>query len=391
MWPDFAGGSIFNLMQDIVLSRGGRAAGPGLRERGGPAWREARTVVLLVLDGVGMTQLDMLPADSFLRRHCVQSLTSVFPSTTATAVTTFMTARAPAVHGVTGWHVRAVEEGLDGRVLAILPVSQRGGVQLPVSQEEALQRMCPVPALFGELPGDARVVSPADIAHSPFNLRHSAGASVLPCVGLDGMFEAVDRALNRPHPPAYVYAYWPDFDHCAHMRGCSSGAAKATLYAADAAIAAWADSAAARHAALLVTADHGFIDAPAERLIELEHHPDLAACIDGPLSGERRAVFCHAKPGRARDFERAVLDIEHACVVWRSEDLLQQGRFGPPEQSASWHPKLRARLGDYTLEMKADWTLRDTVEGERPFRLIGVHGGTSGSEMRVPLIALPPR
>jgi hypothetical protein len=47
---------------------------------------------------------------------------------------------------------------------------------------------------------------------------------------------------------------------------------------------------------------------------------------------------------------------------------------------------LLSRIGDYTLEMKEDWTLRDTMPGERSHRLIGVHGGTSRDEMRVPLV-----
>lgn len=387
MWPDFDGGSIFNLMNDIVRSRGGHPAGAGLRDDGARRWRDARTVVLLVLDGVGMAQLDLLPADSFLRRHCGQLLTSVFPSTTATAITTFMTGRAPAAHGMTGWHVRAVEPGLDGRVLAILPVSPRGGGELPAPPDEVLRQTCTVPALFTGLPGRSQVVSPADIAHSPFNTRHSAGAAVVPYAGMEGLLDALTAALSASDPPDYVYAYWPDFDHCAHMRGCTSEPARMLLQEADAALCAWADSAAARGAALLVTADHGFIDAPAERLIDIETLPDLAACLDGPLSGERRAAYCHVRPGAMRAFERALSSIEHACVVWRSEDLVAAGRFGPGEQ----HPRLRDRIGDYTLEMKADWTVRDTVEGERPFRLIGVHGGTSTAEMTVPLVVLPPR
>jgi hypothetical protein len=391
VWPDFGGGSIVNLMNDVVRSRGGRAAGVGMGDRLDSditqAWQRAPSVVLLVLDGVGMTQLALLPEDAFLRRQQRGVLTSVFPSTTATAITTFMTARTPAAHGLTGWHVRAVEAGLDGCVLAILPVTLRGGGDLPLSQNEVLARMCRAPAMFRTLPGPSQVISPADIAHSPFNTRHSEGAVRVAYRGLDGLLDALTAALSEPDPPAYIYAYWPDFDHCAHTRGCASDPARALLCEVDRALAGWADTPAARRAALLVTADHGFIDAPADRLLELESFPELADCVQGPLSGERRAVFCHLKPGRSRDFERALHAIEHACVPWSSADLLRDGRFGPGEA----HLQLRARIGDYTLEMKDDWTLRDTVDGERPFRLIGVHGGTSAAEMRVPLAVLPPR
>lgn len=382
MWPDFEGGSIVDLMGSVVRARGGHAAGPGLRDVDVSGWRDARTIVLLVLDGVGMAQLDALPADGFLRRHCADSLTSVFPSTTAAAITTFMTARAPVEHGLIGWHLRCDEPGLDGRVLAILPVTLRDGGDLPCAPEEVLNRVCRVPSLFASLPQRACVISPVDIVDSPFNLRHSAGAERVGYVDLAGMLDAIGSALRAPHPPAYIYAYWSDFDHCAHMRGTGSEAARDLLRTADQALAAWSRTQAGSGALLLVTADHGFIDAPPERLIDIEDWSDAADCLAGPLSGERRAVFCHVKPGRQRDFECAMQRLDHACVTWRSTDLSTAGRFGPGQP----HLRLLSRIGDYTLEMKEDWTLRDSMPGERVHRLIGVHGGTSRDEMRVPLV-----
>jgi hypothetical protein len=282
--------------------------------------------------------------------------------------------------------VRCDEPGLDGRVMAILPVTLRGGGDLPFAQEEVLKRVCRAPSLFASLPQRSTVIAPVDIVDSPFNLRHSAGAARVGYVDLAGMLDAIGSALRASHPPAYIYAYWPDFDHCAHMRGSRSEAARDLLRDMDQALARWARSHAGSDALLLVTADHGFIDAPPGRLIDIEDWPDAADCLAGPLSGERRAVFCHVKPGRQRDFERAMLRLDHACIMWRSAELAAAGRFGPGQT----HPRLLSRIGDYTLEMKEDWTLRDTMPGERSHRLIGVHGGTSRDEMRVPLVCSAP-
>ncbi len=385
MWPDFDGRSILDLMDSVVAARGGAAGGAGLRNVDVSDWSEARSIVLLVLDGVGMAQLDMLPADSFLRRHCAATLTSVFPSTTAAAITTFMTARSPAAHGLTGWHVRFDEAGLDGRVLAILPVKPRDGGRLSVDPPSVLASVCRAPSLFASLPARSCVISPVDIVGSPFNRHHGSGAECVGYAGLRGMLDAISGALNQSEPPAYVYAYWPDFDHCAHMHGCRSDAALDQLRLVDQALCEWVRNRPPDGSLLLVTADHGFIDGPAQRLIEIEHCPEIADCLAAPLSGERRAVFCHLKPGRTRDFERAMRALDHACVVWSSADLVTAGRFGPGVA----HPRLLARIGDFTLEMKDDWTLRDTLPGERRHRLVGVHGGTSRDEMIVPLVSRP--
>ena len=38
-----------------------------------------------------------------------------------------------------------------------------------------------------------------------------------------------------------------------------------------------------------------------------------------------------------------------------------------------FHARLASRVGDYTLLMKDDWTIKDWLPGEKPFRMLGVH------------------
>ena len=38
--------------------------------------------------------------------------------------------------------------------------------------------------------------------------------------------------------------------------------------------------------------------------------------------------------------------------------------------------------------MKENWTIKDWLPGEKRYRMLGVHGGTSADEMRVPLVAV---
>ena len=66
--------------------------------------------------------------------------------------------------------------------------------------------------------------------------------------------------------------------------------------------------------------------------------------------------------------------------------MIDDGWFG----LADPHPRLRERVGDYALVMQDDYAIRDRVADEKPFRHIGVHGGVSREEMRVPLVVVPP-
>jgi len=61
---------------------------------------------------------------SFLYQHCVKKITSVFPPTTATALTVFNTGVAPQQHALTGWFMYLKEIGI---VSAVLPFISRAG------------------------------------------------------------------------------------------------------------------------------------------------------------------------------------------------------------------------------------------------------------------------
>jgi hypothetical protein len=80
-------------------------------------------------------------------------------------------------------------------------------------------------------------------------------------------------------------------------------------------------------------------------------------CWLQPLSGERRAVFCHIKPGLKTFIGLARQQLGHACWVVDSRQLLEARAFGPGQP----HPQLASRCGDVTLLARADWSIRDTL------------------------------
>jgi hypothetical protein len=127
--PDYSGGSIVNLMQSIATACGStRCDYPPLALLSAAQLARARHIVLMVVDGLGQRTLSRHAAKLHLQDHQLGSMTSVFPSTTASAITTFMTGLAPAQHGLTGWHMHLDE--ID-QTLAILPLTPRMGRCLP--------------------------------------------------------------------------------------------------------------------------------------------------------------------------------------------------------------------------------------------------------------------
>lgn len=379
--PDYSGAGIVNLVQSVASACGGPARYAELAALPAARLRAARHIVLFVVDGLGAQALARSSRADFLREHQVATLSSVFPSTTASAITTFMSGLAPAQHGLTGWHMHLSEIG---ETLAILPLSVRGDPKkaLPAGLP---CRIFDYPTLFAQLGRACTVIAPRSIAGSPFNAWHARGATTIAYATLGEMFAQIAALLSADGPARYIYAYYPDLDTLAHAHGTTSPQVAQALALFTAAFADFARTVAGSDAWLLASADHGFVDSPEDRVVDLDTHPRLAALLARPLCGERRAAYGYVDEKNRPAFAAYVGEHLARCAeLVPSRELIAAGWFGPPP----YHPRLAARVGDYTLLMKDNWTMRDWLPGEKRFTMLGVHGGTSAAEMQVPLIAL---
>ena len=238
-------------------------------------------------------------------------------------------------------------------------------------------------SLFDRIAVPGFSVAPARIAHSGFNRAHQGRAEVRAYQTLDDYFGQVTQIVRQGIRRQFVYAYWPELDHLAHLHGIASRKVHAHLQELDAAFTRFLDRITGTDTLVLVTADHGFIDTSEQRSIELDDHPTLRDALVLPLCGERRAAYCYVQADRRDVFERYVADELGHCIELRStQSLIEDGWFGlgPP------HPRLRERSGDYALLMKDNYIVKDWLFAEPRYTQIGVHGGVSAAEMYVPLI-----
>jgi hypothetical protein len=357
--------------------RGRLAASSG--DLGGLTLRHPH-VVLVLVDGLGDSYLVLAHGrTSFLARHRIGSLSSVFPSTTASAITSLMTGLAPVQHGLVGWFLRDLRFG---GILAPLPMTMRSGGD--VRGLMRLRRLFPYRTVFQRLPCRSSVVSPQDIVDTPFNRHHGRGALRLGYTGLPGLVKAVEDAVAAHGPQGgYVYAYYPRFDSLAHRHGVGSARVAEEFARVDAAIGRLAEALAGRGVDLLVTADHGFIDVPPGQTLEIEAWPEIPPLLAAPLWGERRVVWCAARRDASAELEAALAArLGPAGVVVPAKRVVDAGLlgFGYP------HRRLVERLGTHCIMMAPGWALRDRVPGEAEHPMIGLHGGLSADEMRIPLV-----
>ncbi|MGW8269795.1 MAG: alkaline phosphatase family protein [Burkholderiales bacterium] len=380
MLPDYSGGSLLNLMATLAAACGAAPRHAPLAALPQARLADARNVVLLIVDGLGDALLARHAGGGELHRRRLDSITSVFPSTTASAITTSYTGWAPLEHGLTGWFTYF---GAAGCVGAPLPFVSRGDKRSLRTRGLTPERAFAAGSLFDALTARAIVVTPQSIVNSDYNLYHCGRAERRPYAALEGLVAEVEAAVKSDDARKFIYAYWPDYDSTSHQHGRESPAALAQLAAFDAAFGELLRRLSGTESVVVATADHGFIDSAADETLDLADAPGLCALLRYPLCGEPRIAYCYVQEGRSEEFMQRAADwLGERGSVRPSRLLVDEGWFGP----GSPHPRLAERIGDVARVMKGRYTIRERTPGEARHRHIGNHGGTSEDEMRVPLL-----
>jgi hypothetical protein len=380
MLPEYAGGSLLNLMATLSAACGAVPRQPLLAALPPAALADARNIVLVIVDGLGDAFLARHGAGGEIHRRRRGAITSVFPSTTASAITTSYTGCAPLEHGLTGWFTYFGEAGCVG---APLPFVSRGDKRSLRARGLAPERAFRAKSLFDALATRAVVVTPQSIVDSDYNRFHCGRAERRPYTSLEGFVAETEAAVKSGDERKFVYAYWPEYDSTSHQHGHQSPAALAQLAAFDAAFGVLLARLSGTDTVVVLAADHGFMDVAHDGALDLADAPGLPALLRFPLCGEPRVAYCYVQEGRVAEFMRRAADwLGDRGRVRPSEALVEEGWFGPGNP----HPRLAERIGDVALVMNARYTIRDRTPGEARHRHIGNHGGTSEDEMRVPLV-----
>ncbi len=381
MLPDFKGRSLVNLMASIGRWGGWRSPYQELDLL--PSSKlDSERVILVVVDGLGLDYLERHGRGE-MREGLRGSITSLFPSGTASCVSTFQTGLAPQQHAVTGWHINLKELGV---VAAILPFHSRSG-KSPFSEAGVSpSQIVDADPFAQKIDASSSVVTPAKIKDSDFNLFASGSSKIYGCSTPTGFFRQAKRAVEG-RGRRFVYAYWPEFDHLFHENGSGSRKLKRHLREFSRGFDSFLERLEGTDTTVILTADHGLYDLPPRKSLLLEDHPEMERCLSLPLCGGWRVLYAYVRNSSARDFKRYVGNkLSHAFEARKSSELVKENFFGLFEPSE----KLLSRIGDFTLIAKGDFTLHDRLMAEKRKSYRGMHGGTSEKEMQVPLVVARP-
>ena len=338
-------------------------------------------IAVVLVDGMGWHLLpelashapllaSVLDGDQLGRRGLLDQLACTFPSTTPSSLVSLGTGAQPGQHGILGFTLN-------------IPGTDRVLNHIRWRDDPPPNQWQPLPTWFERLREagvDVRAVLPEWFIGSGLTDAAYRGARFCPTRAGDDYAQRVVDELHAA--PGLVYGYAADLDTAAHLSGIGSSQWHEAAARVDALLTRIVE-ALSPETALLVTADHGGLNVPANARIDIDADPRLGAGVR-VVAGEPRVRYLHTEPGATAD----VLATWHELVggqaqVYTREEVVANGLFGP------MNPRNLPRIGDVVVICTGDAAVLATGhEPPETARLIGFHGAATPVEMAIPLIAI---
>ncbi|BDV30651.1 alkaline phosphatase family protein [Microbacterium terricola] len=343
---------------------------------GGSDWfAPATSAIVLLVDGLGAQNLAARAGHArFLSGASSKKDTArtVFPSTTATALTGLLTGAPAGRHGILGYRALVPERDevinqLRGWDTDGLPISWQRAQPL-LEREAGAGRPC-------------FIVSKPEYAGTGFTAATMRGAEFHGAADLADRF-GLAAHLSAQHPGSLIYLYANELDAIGHKHGWESERWTHALERIDGAVRTLAGALPA-DVGVVVTADHGMVDVPRHRQLLLTDGDEL---VDGVrhIGGEPRMLHLYAEDGQAA----AVLAAWRAAESGRSwvlsrDEAISAGLFGDVDAAVA------PRIGDVLVAARAGIAYYDDrLTDKAPQKMVGQHGSLTNEERVVPLIRL---
>lgn len=318
--------------------------------------KKHRNLVYILLDGLGSNILKKhLPADSFLRKHHIMELYSVFPPTTTAAATALETGLFPSQSGYLGWSV--YWPSLHKNVQLYPNVTDSGEAAAPIHLAETLLYRPFITDTIRQNTG----LPTSFLSYSDFSLEK---------------LEQDVTTLTNEDGPHVIYVYANNPDSLLHKHGTASEDVTIFLQKANAVMQRLASN--CPDTQFLLTSDHGFIDV---HPLCLEDYPELLELLVRPPSIEPRALNLFVKKGAEKEFCKRFHQITNNTYrLYTKQEVIEKELFG----FQPYHPLFLDMLGDFLAVAQTPLTLfpnRSYLSS-----MVATHGGATADELIVPLI-----
>ncbi len=326
--------------------------------------KQYKNVVLLILDGLGSFNLtNILKKDAFLQKNKVKDISTVFPPTTTSATTSFLTGLTPSEHNWCGWdmYFKDTKETISLYLNKVKDIKKPP--KLSISQREYMKFNSLVELINNTHKGKAYYAYPFDSDNA--------------CSNIDEVLERITK-LCQDKDKKFIYSYIENPDKMFHEVGIYSSKVMMEMEKIDKKIEDTVKN--LQDTIVIISADHGLVKS---KYINIKKDiPELYNMLARTTAIESRATAIKLKKNVKKEEFVEIFNkyLKNSFCLLTKDEVLDLGLFGSNRSQY-----LEDTLGDYLIVATKNLCLN--YDDNSPIFKAN-HGGFTKKEMQVPLIII---
>lgn len=339
--------------------------------------KKYKNVILLILDGMGYNVLKKSSPNGYFLQNQIDCVTSVYPSTTVAALTTYYSGQPPYETGWIGWSQYFKEYG---RTIDMFSHNESYlGQTINYSKLNVFNEIMNYKTIFEKIEEASLNVKAYEI--EPIYAERRSKRTLI----ADNFDELVNQIelLCQTTDDKFIMAYSDNPDSILHQFGTSSQEATSFILSAEKNISKLYNKL-PENSILIISADHGHKDI--QKAYTLLDYPDIQECLIMPPYLESRAVMFWVKEDMKKQFEERFNNVfENEFILLTRKEFLDKHFLGYGQK----HPKLDDFIGNYIAISTSNSIIKlETFLANSKDVKKSTHCGISKEEMEVPVIVI---
>ncbi len=340
--------------------------------------KKYRNVVLVILDGMGENILKNISPNGIFSKNKIDEITSVYPSTTTAAMTTYYSGKPPIETGWIAWSQYFKEYG---RNIDVLPERDSyTGEKLKVKNQK-ISDIIGYKTVYEQIKEQNSNIETYEIMPSYCEKKTKL---TMTANTVEEMCESI-VTLCKNTQNKFVIAYNDNPDGIIHKNGCYSEETKKFVLEAEQEFEKMLQKLKCTNTLIILSADHGHQDI--NETIDILELKEIQECLIMPPTLESRMIGFFVKYNKRKEFEDIFNKLfKDKYILYSKEDLLKSNLLGYGNR----HKKIEDFIGDYIAIAISDVRINIGTylsrEMKHPDEKKSTHCGLTKNEMEVPLI-----
>ena len=374
-YPDYDN-SILNLITSILKHYKVETNHTSLKKLDKLLEKNYKNVVFIVLDGMGEHILNNISKDGFFKKHELDCITSVYPSTTTAALTTYYSGKPPYESGWIAWSQYFKEYGRAINVLQHKESYQND--TLENNTMDIYTNTINYEPIFSRIEKASPDVKAYEIMPDYSDKRSNL---TLRANDVPSICENI-KTLCSSDGQKFIMAYCDNPDGLLHKFGCTSCEAKDMVLEAEANIENLCHD--LKDTLVIISADHGHKDI--NKVYNIIDYPEIQDCLIMPPSFEPRVLSFWVKENKKEKFQELFnKEFSNDFILLTKEEFLDKHFLGYGNK----HKKIDDFVGNFIALSVSDAVIKiETYLAPNTDKKKSTHCGLTKDEMEVPLIII---